>query len=281
VSRARLARTAGALGLLLLCACAQRAGGTAADPTEPGLPGAADELVLQVSHTGGFVTPEMLAARLPLVSVYADGRVLTEGPVPAIHPGPALPNVQVGRLDQAGLQALVDRAVAAGVAETADLGEPPVADAPSTRFTLVTTAGTHVREAYALDEAELGLTAEQQAARAELAGFRDRLSSPGDGSGSSYEAGAVAAVVTTWVDGGDGLTRPDVAWPGPALPGEPMAGPLDLGCVVASGDHARAVLAAARTADAATPWVTPDGRRWAVLFRPLLPDETSCADLAG
>jgi hypothetical protein len=57
-----------------------------------------------------------------------------------------------------------------------------------------------------------------------------------------------------------------------------MAAGLDLGCVVATGDQARAVLAAAGTADATTPWVTPDGR-WSVLLRPLLPDETSCADL--
>ena len=28
-----------------------------------------------------------------------------------------------------------------------------------------------------------------------------------------------------------------------------------------------------------TPWVTSDGARWTVTFRPLLPDESSCADL--
>jgi hypothetical protein len=38
------------------------------------------------------------------------------------------------------------------------------------------------------------------------------------------------------------------------------------------------VLAAAATANAATPWDS-GGTRWSVAFRPLLPDESGCADL--
>jgi hypothetical protein len=41
------------------------------------------------------------------------------------------------------------------------------------------------------------------------------------------------------------------------------------------------VLEAARGGNASTPWVTGDGSRWSVAFRPLLPDETGCADLTG
>src|SRR4051812_32113999 len=107
--------------VLVLSACAQRsdAGGAPA-PASPGvdLPDDGDALVLQVASTGGFVTPEMLAGRLPLLSVYADGRVLSEGPVPAIYPGPAWPNVQLQQIDPATLQALVQHAFAAGVADT-------------------------------------------------------------------------------------------------------------------------------------------------------------------
>ncbi|HET9140343.1 hypothetical protein, partial [Actinophytocola sp.] len=65
-------------------------------------------------------------------------------------------------------------------------------------------------------------------------------------------------------------------WPGPALPGESI-GP-ETGCVVATGDQARAVMAAARDASAATPWRS-GGKTWTVALRPLLPDETGCADL--
>jgi hypothetical protein len=89
---------------------------------------------------------------------------------------------------------------------------------------------------------------------------------------------AVAAVASPWADPEDDLAHPEQPWPGPELPGEPVRAPLEVGCVVATGDQAAAVLAAAATASTATPWVS-GGARWFVQFRPLLPDETGCADL--
>ena len=282
--------------LLLLCACAQR-GGAASPAPDPALPTGEDELVLQVSYTGGFMTPEMLASRLPIVSVYADGRVLTEGPVPAIFPGPAWPNVQVQEIDPSAVDTLVDRAVAAGVTETGDLGTPPLADVPSTRFTLTTAAGTSVREVYALTEipelepGDSGLTEEQITAREELRSFLGALTdlpaTLGEDAVSAatpYEPAAVAALVRPWTATEDGgqpeLVQPEARWPGPALPGEPV-GPLpDLSCVAATGEQARAVVTAARATNVLTPWVTDDGARWAVTFRPLLPHESGCADLS-
>ncbi|WP_448615850.1 hypothetical protein [Modestobacter sp. URMC 112] len=299
MSPARAARSAGALGLaLLLCACAQRAGGAPAPGPAPQLPHDPDALVLQVGHTGGFVTPEMLAARLPLVSVYADGRVVTEGPVIAVYPGPAWPNVQVQQIDPAGVATLVERAQEAGVTETGDLGTPPLADVPSTRFTLTTAAGTTVREVYALaesagmDAGSSGLTEEQLAARAELRGLMDTLTDlPGPlgpdavPAAVPYEPSAVAAVVRPWTaadqEAAPDLPQPEARWPGPPLPGQPL-GPLpDLTCVTATGDQAPALATAAREANRLTPWVTDDGARWAVTFRPLLPHESGCADLSG
>ena len=270
--------------LLGLAACGER-GTTAAPPdTASQVPAAAEGLVLRVEYTGGFVTPSALAGRLPVVSVYADGVVISEGPVAAIYPGPALPNLQQQQIDTDVVQDLVDRALAAGVAETSDLGSPPVADAPSTRFTVVTATGAYVREVYALSESPTegsGLTAEQEAAREELGDFLAEVTGPtvsGEDS-QPYAPTSVAAVVSPWVDPGDGLGSPEVAWPGPALPGQPTGGPPDVTCVTATGDQAQALLGAAGAANAATPWVTPDGTRWSVMFRPLLPDEFTCADL--
>jgi hypothetical protein len=281
----RAARPVVAAALLLgLAACAER-GGTAAPgaPATPSSQAAATEgLVLRVEYTGGFVAPSMLAARLPVLSVYGDGRVISEGPIPAIYPGPALPNLQVREIGPGEVQDLVDRALAAGVAESSDLGIPPVADAPSTRFTVVTTAETYVREVYALSEtpAGSGLTGEQEAAREKLTDLLTSLTDQGAGTGP-YEPEAVSAVVSPWVDPGDGIPQPEQPWPGPALPGEPTGGPPDVTCVTAPGDQARALVDAARSANAATPWTTADGKRWSVTFRPLLPDETGCADLTG
>ena len=282
-----ITRTAGpalaAVVLLGLTACADQAGMTP-DPSPPPaaqLPDDPAALVLQVAHTGGFVTPSMLAGRLPMVSVYADGRMITEGPVPAIYPGPALPNLQVTQIDQDAVQELVDRALAAGVDETSDLGTPPIADAPSTRFTVVTAEDTYVREVYALWETteEAGLTAGQVAAREALADLLGALTDPGAAATTPFATQSLAAIAAPWVDPGDGLVQPELAWPGPALPGDPTGGPPDVTCVTATGVEAQALLQAAGAANAATPWTTPDGARWSVTFRPLLPDETGCADL--
>ncbi|TQN41732.1 hypothetical protein FHU33_1110 [Blastococcus colisei] len=287
----RAARPATALALVLaLTACAER-GGTASpgDPAAPSSVAAPEEgLVLQVEHTGGFVTPMMLAARLPIVSVYADGRVITEGPVPAIYPGPALPNLQVAEIEPGQVTDVVDRALAAGVDETGDLGSPPIADVPSTRFTLVTASDTYVREVYALGASsdlpgpagppDTGITPEQAAAREELSDFLASVTDLGRAT-EAYEPEAVAAVVSPWVDPGDDLPQPELPWPGPDLPGEPVGGLGDVSCVTATGDRAQTLLAAARDANATTPWVTDDGRRWSVTFRPLLPGESGCADL--
>jgi hypothetical protein len=281
-----IARVAGlgvaALLVLGLTACAERgeSGGRSGVPTSAEA-AATDGLVLRIEQTGGFVAPSTIAGRLPLVSVYADGRMITEGPVIAIYPGPALPNLQVAELDPGAVQDLVDRALAAGVAETADLGSPPVADAPSTRFTLVTTEATYVREVSALQESPegSGLTAEQREARSRLSDLLSSVSDPAGAGTTPYEAESVAAVVSPWVDPQDGLVQPELPWPGPALPGESTGGPTDVTCVTAIGAEAAAMTEAARAGNAATPWVTGDGQRWSVTFRPLLPDETGCADL--
>jgi hypothetical protein len=277
-----IARSVAALVLLLLlgaCATSTGSGGEDGSP----YPYAPDQLVLRVAYTGGFVPPQMLTSRLPLVSVYGDGRVLTEGPIPAIHPGPALPNIQVTRIERSDVQDLVAAALDAGVGDSADLGTPPVADAPSTRFTVATGLETIEREVYALQEAPEdggGLTADQVTARAKLAEFLARLTGLSAGRSAPYTPVAVAGLVRPGAPTDDPqLVQPEQPWPGPDLPGEPLSGPAGLSCVVATGDQATAVLTAAGHANQLTPWVSPDGTRWTVTFRPLLPDESGCADL--
>lgn len=290
-------RTAVVLLALLasLAACADPPAVSSPSPdAEPSprvqLPAEPDALVLRVELVGGFVTPETTLARLPRYSLYADGRLISDGPVPAVYPGPALPNLLVQTLDAAAVQDLADRALAAGVAETGDLGSPNVADVPSTRFTLVTRDETHVREVYALSEPGLGgeqpeggVTDEQRAARAELRELIDTLDALGQEPPrpESYTATSVAALARPWSAPEDDreLAPSPVPWPGPALPGEPVGRLPELGCVTATGAEADAVLAAAAEANSLTPWQSPDGALWSVTFRPLLPDETGCADL--
>ncbi|MGY1687491.1 hypothetical protein ACI8AK_18060 [Geodermatophilus sp. SYSU D00867] len=264
-------------GALALAGCAQD-GTDAAAPSPDPLPAGP---VLQVEHTGGFVPPEDLATGLPLVTVYGDGRVFTEGPQIEIWPSPALPNVQVTEVGEATVRDLLDRAVDAGVTEDADLGEPPVADAPTTRITLTTGEGTAVREVYALAETPDGsLTPEQAEARGRLQDLVDELTGlAAAGPAESYVPQTVAAVVQPHTGGDPEFPQPDVAWPGPGLPGTPLGAGLT--CVSATGQQAADVLAAAATANVLTPWATPDGARWSIAFRPVLPHETGCTDLTG
>ena len=277
--------------LLLTTACGQQGGGIGAgDSGSPALSYPADAVAFRMDYIGGFVTPAMVATRLPAISVYGDGRVITQGPVTLVYPGPALPNLRVGTISAEEVENLIVLARAVGVGSEVDLGTPPVADAPSTRFTVLGENGIEQLEVYALAEAagtESGLTADQRTARDKLREFAESLTGTSgplagvEGAGlQPYVPTAVAAVAEPWVAGGEGGEQPEVPWPGPALPGGDLGTDLGLGCVAVTGDAALKLLAAAADANSATPW-TSGGRRWTVTLRPLLPDETDCGDLAA
>ena len=246
----------------------------------------ANDLVLRVEYTGGFMMPEWLLSRVPILSVYGDGRVITEGPVPAIFPGPALPNLQVQMISPDDVVDLASRALAAGVGSRPDLGQPPIADAPSTRFTVLSDQGPQVTEANALEitESDADLSKAQQDGRKALRALLDDLTNlpailgPDVAESKPYQAESVAVISRPWTDPGtpEGQ-QAEKAWPGPALPGAP-ADQIGLSCVTLDGQDATAVLGEAASANALTPW-TSEGQRWAVTFRPLLPDESSCEDL--
>jgi hypothetical protein len=286
--------------LLLLSACAARAGGATTPTGASTDPVGSDQLVLQVRYLGGFLPVGVSYATPPVVSIYADGRVITQGPVPAIYPGPALPNLQVQRISTDDVQRLVDRAVDAGVRDGADLGRPPIMDAATTRFTLVEGGRTSVRDVYALMDAARGggvhggpigpddAGPQQQAARQKLLGLYQALTDLEGtlGTGSVRDAGpytsdAVAAVVTAARPRPEDPPQTPRPWPGPALPGEPFANQAGVTCLTATGAEATTLLQAARQANALTPWTGADARQWWVAFRPLLPHESGCADLAG
>ncbi|MDG4786865.1 hypothetical protein O7626_13150 [Micromonospora sp. WMMD1102] len=280
--------------LLLAAACARDGAGSTGDGPGGGSGGDAgpadpNAVVLRVEDVGGFVSPAARLTRVPRVTIYADGRLITEGPQLAIYPGPALPNLQQQRLTSEQVDRLVEQARAAGVGTATDLGRPPVADVPSTRFTVSSASGgTDVLEVYALAESGenvSGLTEEQRATRAELQKLVSTLtelplSQEKAGEVKPYQAETIAAVAIPWRPGDNGPDAPpEVAWPGPALPGSPPSSGFDQGCVEVRGAEATALLGAAAKANSRTPW-TSGGERWQVALRPLLPDEKSCADLA-
>ncbi|GGM06541.1 hypothetical protein [Micromonospora yangpuensis] len=241
--------------LLTTVACAARddAGG-GADGGPPAYP--ADAVVLRVDQVGGFVTPTMMLTRLPTVSVYGDGRVITEGPQIEIYPGPALPNVQVATIGADQVADLVDRARAAGVGSAADLGSPNVTDLPTTRFQLSGATGVEETEVEALlagPEAETELTAAQRQARQRLRIFAESLTTPPTAedappAGSPTVEGTPPVTPPT-VEGAPPVTPPTVGDAPPATP--PTVGgaePVETTAYQATG-----------LAVVAQPWVEPEG----------------------
>ncbi|WP_204298226.1 hypothetical protein [Actinoplanes campanulatus] len=278
-----------AVPLLLLGACAQPG---AAGDTTPGAPvvesttaSADPQVVLRVEYRGGFVPAEFIPSRLPRFTAYADGRLLSEGPVPLIYPGKALPSVQEVRVGLERVRELIAEAVAAGVKTGADFGMPGVADAPSTRIAVVTAGGEQVVEVMALSEArpdDGALTKEQNAARKRLTGFLGELDSEFAGSTGpapkQYQPERVAVLAQPYQDTGDGLGGDPVRWPGPELPGGYLNEQLKINCLTVEGTAKGAVWAAAGKANERTPWESA-GKKWQVRFRPLLPEETGCDSL--
>ena len=294
MTRLRGTLIAAAVPLFLLGACARPVGaGGVADPssgTPESAPASApggNALVLRVETFGGFAPADRVVGRIPQISVYGDGRVITEGPLPAIYPGPALPNVQVQVVSAELVQEMVSEGLTAGVRSGTDYGRPNVADAPTTRVTVVTAGGKQSVTAEALSEAQSNdprLTAAQRQARAKLAGFVRKLSglpaAEGMPASVAYDPDAVAVLARPWTAQGSmgGPENPEKAWAGPALPGAYLNPSFKIGCVVASGAAKDKIIAAAKDATAITPW-TQGGTKYLITFRPLLPDETACAAL--
>ena len=277
----------GAALVALLAACT----GFEGDPVAAAPPSAeALHVVLQIGEVGGYVPAPYAAARLPVVTVYSDGRVLIPVPAPATAGVPAVPAIEVHHLDDEGLEELVTLALEAGVAEEADLGSPSVTDQTDTRFVLYTDDVDATREVYALAIGSApgaggisGVTPAQAADRQRLSRLIEQFRDLPDALGAArvrgpepYPAEAVAAITSGFIEPSWGEAPAERPWPGPEL----GTGALGIaGCTLLTGDDAQQLLDAAADATDRTPWRGPDGQRWSVLVRPLLPHESGCADL--
>ncbi|MEV1329383.1 hypothetical protein AB0J20_07380 [Micromonospora costi] len=214
----------------------------------PQPPAGAAALVLRLTEWPGMVGPGGTAAISPSFSLLGDGRLISRtGP-----PG-GWPQMREDRVPPDGVRRLLRDATAV---PDRPAGNAP--DAPVVRLVVVSTDGRRERTLPRTDAAVERL-------RATLAGYADGPAVP-------FRPEAVAMVATP----GD-AAEPARPWPLPTLAGEPLSG-LAAGstCLVLRDADLDTVRAAA-TAGAGR-WRS-DGRVWQVAPRPLLPDETGCADL--
>lgn len=277
-----------ALLVLLLTACADTSPHGASPSPAIAHGTAADDLVLRWGYEGGFTPPEYQLTNLPVFSLYGDGTIVRPGPQIEIYPGPALPALEVVKVDEAGMQAILEAAFDAGLdslGDLTDMGSVGVADAPETVFTIRAGGVDRTVRVYALGEAGgqfPGMPDEEFEARKALLDLVDDLSSletwlPDGSIGASevYEPAGVRAYVSRYTPQAD-LPQEAVAWPiDPPLRGTGEDAGAGFRCISITGDEWAALAPAAVQANQLTPW-TSDGRRFSVSFRPLLPDETGC-----
>ncbi len=112
----------------------------------------AHDAVIQISYEGGLVPAGVGFTQVPALLVTGDGRVITEGPVPAIYPGPLLPNLVQRTITEDGIQTLLAKADELGLLANIRYTNPhsQIADAPDTVVTITVDGTTYRHVAYAL-----------------------------------------------------------------------------------------------------------------------------------
>ena len=287
----RLARPAALLAVAVMAAaCVGGAG--AAGPTPSPKPEDPDKVIFRVSWEGGFVTPEMLLGRLPVIAVYADGRVITLGPVPAIFPGPFMPNLLEQTLSKEALDSLIQLARDKDLLKDVTYDFPGIADAADTVLEINVDGNSYRLSAYALAEAVDGGVAPaievppaDVAGRAAMREFIDALTQiPADDfvdEQHSYDFQALRLYVTKAAIVEDsefpGEQAP-IAWPldDLATAGEPVENsPVGARCLVVEGDDLATVLPLFEGANQLSVFESA-GEFYSLIPRPLYPDESGC-----
>ena len=282
---ARRVIPAAAVLVTLLIGCSS-AGSTPSAPAGTPSPAAssaapaAGSLLFRISADGGFVPSGFIVTRLPQLSVYADGRALEPGAVPAIYPGPPVSPLILHRLDSAAVAAVRTAAIAAGLAgPDRTYTNAQVADVETTVFTYVDAAGPHTLSIYALGSPPRpAASSEEHAARAAAATLVRKVQDIVAGvPGSTTYSPAAYRIYAVPADAQPtGQPAPNVlAWPAalPTLAGLPAI-PVPPGArcgIIQEGDLA-AFTGLLSRATQITRYVQA-GTEWTLLIRPLLPDE--------
>lgn len=282
---------AGLLSLLVfgLAACGTPTGPGGEDTTtsSPSAsithPTGSRDLVLRVEVGGGFVPIEYNLSYVPEFSLYGDGRVVVSGPVPAIYPGPALPNLQTTLISEETIQAILSAAKEAGLfSNGVDYGVPTITDVGSAAISLNAEGAAYRSDIYALgmEEGTGGLTLEQLQARAAIQDLRMKLNdltafTESEVAWAPYEfeslrvfSRAIDPANTPATD-----VRPNIlVWPLADLAtlGEAVDGGLQR--FVVAAEDLTSLKSLLKEATAITQWTSGDGT-YNLFFRPLLPDE--------
>ena len=233
-----------------------------------------DRVVLSVSSEGGFVPVEANLDRMPRYVLTSGGDIYFQGEVPAVFPGPLLPNVQVTTIGDGTRDELLELVEALGLPEIDeridDSGAEMVADASTEVITYHDENGTHRLGFYALGMVEGGST--DRILAAELIQTFDAVARQGESTDFRPDRIQVAA--------------------GPAIRFEEAASgveawPLEVGfddmdewgagwrCVQVSGDPVDELWETFADATQATLWDT-GSEELSIRVLPLVPGQDAC-----
>jgi hypothetical protein len=231
-----------------------------------------------------------LLGQIPFVSVFADGRVLTEGPQLAIYPGPLMPNLLVRTLKPDALAALIQLARDKDLLRDANYGLGGIMDAPDTVLEINLDDKSYRLVAYALQE-EGGFstgpetpTPDVVAGRAAIREFVNALTNIpttdfADGEQSFEAKGLAIYAGVSLLANDEQVPQETVDWPlaDLATVGEPVESYPEPGvrCQVVSGTDLATVLPLLRSANTLTPFKSGDVL-YGFVVRPLLPDQETC-----
>ena len=274
---------------LLLSACSQGSGGSPGPIAHP--PG--NDLVLRIEFSGGMIRDFFLTG-FPSFTMTGDGRVIVPGAQIDMFPGPALPAVNVRKLTEEGVQAVLNEVARTGLFGqsveylgaanfTADGGETTFilhAEGKDVRVKVAALGGLVPEGNYP------GISAEELAAHRTLARLADELGNldaqlPADAwedpSWKAYVPDALRLLVRNAdADPPDdsGIGNAMIDWPvdsDPATFGD-EASDGTIRCGVVSGQEAKDWYAALTGANQMARFVSGD-HKYEVTVRFLLPDE--------
>jgi hypothetical protein len=259
---------------------------SAVPSSDPSAPPAS--MLLKVSSEGGFINPAATLAALPIVTVYADGKIMTPAPIPASDPGPLLPALNVRDVGAEGAAAILAAIRTVGLDKPATAGPGVPGDAGTDVFTVVidgtTTTSRFAGSGPGGPGVGVGGITGGAPERAAAIDLLNRLLDPAEtwGANSAPETPHTPSGYRIFVAP---ASKPDpsagptpVRWPlataldafgTPAVPDRGIAG-LRQGVALGSdADALTPVLQAATTLTA----FTSAGKSYTLYVRPLLPDE--------
>jgi hypothetical protein len=241
--------------------------------------------VIKIGQVGGLLAPWVTLTQYPTVVLYADGRLIMQGPQVEMYPGPALPNLQVTQLTLAGVQQLLDWAAEAGLkGEDRFLGQP-MPDAGVTQFTVVQASGPHTTTVSDMssDAQEVGALRRFQDIMLDVRQWLPAEDIVGDDLPYDYDRLRILAAPANAVDMPDPSLVTVMDWPldeSLASVGSLIDEVSGKRCSEVSGADLDTLKPAIEQANELTLWRS-DGETYSVQFHPLLPDEEGCPALAG